>query len=139
MVARTLTVDGKPTSLLDLGYTTVGLDDNWQDCGQGPNNTFHAADGTPLVNKDRFPDLKAMVSYATAKGVQSGFYTNNCICKEKIPNMGPQAARDLQGDAKLAIDAGFTAVKADGCGPEHALDAWTDAFNKSGVAIELEK
>jgi alpha-galactosidase len=27
------TVDGVPTSLCDLGYCDVGLDDNWQQCG----------------------------------------------------------------------------------------------------------
>ena len=26
--------DGRVMSLKDLGYTDVGLDDNWQDCGQ---------------------------------------------------------------------------------------------------------
>ena len=30
MVERTRLVDGKPASLLDLGYANVGLDDNWQ-------------------------------------------------------------------------------------------------------------
>ena len=34
MTRRTRTVDGNPTSLLDLGYKTVGLDDNWQLCGK---------------------------------------------------------------------------------------------------------
>ena len=30
-------VDGVPTSLCDLGYCDVGLDDNWQQCGHyGP-------------------------------------------------------------------------------------------------------
>ena len=33
-------VDGKPTSLFDLGYTRVGLDDNWQACGTGANGSF---------------------------------------------------------------------------------------------------
>ena len=33
MVARDLSVDGVLTSLSDLGYNDVGLDDNWQECG----------------------------------------------------------------------------------------------------------
>jgi hypothetical protein len=32
LVDRSRTVDGKPTSLADLGYSTVGIDDCWQDC-----------------------------------------------------------------------------------------------------------
>jgi len=38
----------------------------WQACGEGRilNNksSFHAMDGTPVVNKTKFPDLKAMAS-----------------------------------------------------------------------------
>jgi hypothetical protein len=56
-------VDGKPTSLADLGYDSVGIDDGWQACGTGYKGSFHAADGTPLINKTKFPDLKALVSY----------------------------------------------------------------------------
>lgn len=139
MAERKLTVNGKPTSLLDLGYDTVGLDDNWQDCGAGPNNTFHSATGTPLVNTKTFPSLKGMVSYGKSKGLKSGFYSNNCICHEHLPIMGAEATRNLKGDAQLAIDAGFEALKADGCGPEKDLQLWTQLLNASGVAFELEK
>lgn len=37
MVKKTYTVDGKPTSLCDLGYCDVGLDDNWQVCACAVN------------------------------------------------------------------------------------------------------
>ena len=75
MVRRDRNVDGVPTSLCDLGYCDVGLDDNWQQCGgyvtltltltlaltltltltltrYGPHKAlhFHEDDGTPLVN-----------------------------------------------------------------------------------------
>jgi alpha-galactosidase len=45
MVDRSRSVNGVPTSLRDLGYIDVGLDDNWQACGAyGPNKyTFHDA------------------------------------------------------------------------------------------------
>ena len=70
------------SSLLDAGYTTVGLDDAWQDCGAGVNGSFNAADGTPLINKQRFPDLGGMCDYAHSKGLKCGWYLNNCICAE---------------------------------------------------------
>ena len=35
MVSRRRSVDGVPTSLLDLGYTDLGVDDGWQACGAG--------------------------------------------------------------------------------------------------------
>eukprot|EP01043_Picozoa_sp_COSAG02_P081649 COSAG02_NODE_20058_length_850_cov_1.127830_2_plen_53_part_01 len=38
LVDRSRTVDGKATSLLDLGYNRIGLDDAWQDCGKGVNH-----------------------------------------------------------------------------------------------------
>ena len=67
MVRKDRTVDGVPTSLCDLGYCDVGLDDNWQQCGEyGPEKalTWHSEDGTPMVNTQLFPDMKAMTDHA---------------------------------------------------------------------------
>jgi hypothetical protein len=41
--ARNRTVDGKLTSLLDVGYATVGIDEGWEGCGKGVNGTQHDA------------------------------------------------------------------------------------------------
>ena len=40
MADRSRSVNGKPTSLGDI-YGVVGLDDNWQDCGAGPDMRFN--------------------------------------------------------------------------------------------------
>ena len=65
-------------SLLSLGYARVGVDDGWQACGtgraaingtSGGEKSFHAEDGSPLVNKSTFPDLKALVDYGHSKKV----------------------------------------------------------------------
>merc|ERR1719383_1271092 len=40
MARRSRMVDGVPTSLCDLGYCDVGLDDNWQACGAGRATTL---------------------------------------------------------------------------------------------------
>lgn len=50
-------------SLLDFGYASIGLDDNWQACGAGVNGSFHNIDGTPLINTKTFPDMAGMVEY----------------------------------------------------------------------------
>ena len=51
-------MDGVPTSLCDLGYCDVGLDDNWQQCSATRGGLqFHAEDGTPLVNTGTLPPL----------------------------------------------------------------------------------
>jgi len=83
MVARRLTVNGVPTSLLDLGYGDVGLDDAWQKCNSGPGNKgYHNEAGVPIVDTDTFPDLGAMVSHAHSLNLTAGWYSNNCICSE---------------------------------------------------------
>merc|ERR1719502_2548537 len=73
MVSRKRTVDGVPTSLCDLGYCDVGLDDNWQKCGAGADGySFHDSEGNPIVNTERFPDLKAMTTHAHNLGITAG-------------------------------------------------------------------
>lgn len=75
-------VNGKPTSLADLGYIDVGLDDNWQECGAygAAQYTFHDASGYPRINRDRFPNFLEMTDYAHSLGLTAGWYLNNCIC-----------------------------------------------------------
>ena len=83
MVDRSRKVDGKPTSLLDLGFNRIGMDDNWQACGTGINGSFHSASGEPLWNKTRFPNVKAMNAKIHDLGLYTDWYINNCICPEK--------------------------------------------------------
>ena len=68
---RSRLVDGRPTSLLELGYDHIGLDDAWQACGMGINGSFHAADGTPLWDTARFPDVRAMNEKIHQLGLKS--------------------------------------------------------------------
>ena len=88
IVSRARMVDGTPTSLADLGYGRVGLDDGWQACGTGyapagHKPSFHTQDGTPLINASIFPSLKDMVSYGHSKGVKMDMYVLNCICMDE--------------------------------------------------------
>ena len=79
-------VDGKPTSLVDLGFVDAGIDDGWQACYSGPGGVgFHNASGYPIVNTTRFPDLRALTARARALGVRPGWYGNNDGCEEKRP------------------------------------------------------
>ena len=86
--ARTRTVNGKLMSIADLGYSDIGLDDNWQSCGhRGPNQyTYHdPATGAPIVNLGPFPDMKAMTTYAHSLGLTAGWYGNNCSESARQP------------------------------------------------------
>lgn len=135
MAARVFTVDGKPTSLADLGYNDVGLDDNWQLAGSyGPEQyTYHNATGYPQINPARFPDMKAMVDAIHALGLTSGWYGNNCIARDHC-----SADDCFASDVAATIALGFDSTKLDGCGAELDLQKWWDLFEASGKAVMVE-
>jgi hypothetical protein len=56
-------------SLADVGYAGVGIDEGWGGCGFGVNKTQHAANGGPVINKYRFPDMEKLVKYGHDAGV----------------------------------------------------------------------
>jgi len=124
MVRRDRLVDGVPTSLCDLGYCDVGLDDNWQQCGSygAEGYTYHDEQGNPIVNTHRFPSFKNMTSYAHALGLTSGWYGNNCICQDKKT----AASKFYAGDVKALREYGFDSIKLDGCGAQVDLQLWDD-------------
>ena len=74
MASRSRMVDGKPTSLLDLGYNNCGLDDGWQKCGAGVYGSFHDAQGKPVVDTDKFPNMTAMTEHGHRLGLRVGWY-----------------------------------------------------------------
>ena len=122
MAAMDAMVDtSRGPSLASLGYTDVGLDDAWQKCGSyGPNNyTYHAADGTPQVNTDKFPSLSALTAHAHALNLTAGFYGNNCMCHDHCTDMLCFAA-----EVNMVIDSGFDSVKLDGCGAQENVELW---------------
>lgn len=144
LASRSRLVDGKPTSLADLGFGRMGIDDGWQACGTGFQQSFHAKDGTPLVNKSIFPDLKAMVSYGHSKGVKMEWYSINCNCMDTytIQRYSDKdwSARVYAAEIKLVQDAGFDGVKIDNCGDDQGIGftMMVDAINKSGRPLLIE-
>ena len=136
MVNRGRTVDGTATSLCDLGYCDVGLDDNWQKCGSYGEKkyTFHTDDGIPVVNTEIFPDMKSMTDKAHSLGLTAGWYGNNCICAEKFTDED----KFYEGDVKALIDFGFDGVKLDGCGSQLNLELYDELINATGKAITME-
>jgi alpha-galactosidase len=118
-------------TLLSLGFSDLGVDDGWQDCGAGYNGTFHSDAGSTLVNTSRFADLSDMTGRAQGLGVSMGWYLNNCWCSElgKVPGGHGHALDDL----RLIVRAGFASVKIDGCGPAHGMELWTGALKSVGA------
>lgn len=75
IVDRSRTVNGTRMSLRDVGYADVGLDDCWQQCGTyGPEAwTYHDAEGRPVIDQKKFPDMKAMTSLGHALNLTVGW------------------------------------------------------------------
>jgi alpha-galactosidase len=150
---RSRLVDGSPTSLADLGYSTVGIDDCWQDCTSplSLNGSYHSASGEPLVDVTRFPDgLRGLSDYAAARGIGLGWYGNNCpethgpgrgpkYCSEH-GKLAPDWAPALAGDVKALLAANFSAVKLDnpGCGANSDLVAYYATVNGENGSVVLE-
>ena len=105
--ARTRQVAGMTGkhSLSDLGYNRAGLDDNWQACHTGRNNSFHDDNGMPLINKTLFKNITGMVAYGHSLGLKVGWYDNNCICGEGRLTK-EQVTQDVAGDVKFLTEAG---------------------------------
>jgi alpha-galactosidase len=130
-------LDGK--SIKDLGFTDVGLDDNWQQCKTGVNGSFHAPSGRPIVNLQKFPDMKKMVDYGHGKGLTVGWYGNNCICSEhEFVKDAAFAEKCYAGDVQSTVDFGFDSIKLDGCGEFRDLDKYARLFNASGRRVSIE-
>ena len=135
LVSRKRLVDGKPTSLCDLGYCEVAVDDNWNVCNRDQRLRYHDEEGNPIVNTNRFPNLRELVDKAHRLGLKAGWYANNCLCPEKYTN----ELKFYEGDVKAFMKFGFDSYKTDGCG----VMLNTPLYNKllqaakpSGVLLE---
>ena len=138
MVARTRQVAGKPTSLLDLGYNNVGLDDNWQDCGAGVNGSFHASDGTPLINTKTFPSMGDMTAHGHRLGLRVGWYMNNCICSEHQFTDDAMIRKVMEKSAAAVGSFNFDGLKLDSCSQFNNLTWWASLLNATGRHILIE-
>lgn len=143
MVTKSRMVDGVPTSLCDLGYCDVGLDDNWQTCTKSNKYNFHTDAGSPVVNTDRFPNMAAMTAHAHTLGLTAGMYYNNCICSDNKCGNGNWTGPDTDpkcyvGDVDALVYFGFDSVKLDGCSNQRDLNLWAKLFNESGRSIMIE-
>jgi len=132
MVSRNRSVDGKPTSLCDLGYCSVGLDNNWQK-NAGDKYVYHDNDGNPIVNFDRFPSMANMTALAHSMGLKASWYGNNCENPEKE---APLAM--YKGDVAALTRFGYDGIKLDGCGAEYDLDLWAKLINATGRPVMIE-
>lgn len=135
LTAKNRTVRGRAgsVSLCDLGYCSCGIDEGWEGCGQGINGTQHDAQGNPVINKDRFPDMASLVKYGHSKGLVMGWYENGCACGEH-----KEVEMNYEGDIKNLFSFGFDGVKLDGCGAQRNLTLYAELMKETGKSYLIE-
>jgi len=128
------------STLKDVGYINVGLDDYYQLCHAGAAGSFHNASGYPIIDHTKFPDMKAMTDHAHSLGLRMGWYGNNCGCNEheSVPSWGPGNINHYKGDVQATIDFGFDGIKLDGCGEFRNLTLFAELFNATNKPIMIE-
>ena len=140
LVDESRSVDGVATSLRDIGYNTVGIDDCWQDCLSplSLNGSYHSSTGDPLVDKERFPKgLRALSDYGAKRGIKLGWYGNNCDESSGPGGRGPKYCSEngkletdwplaRKGDVRALLAANFSSIKLDNpnCGANGDLAAY---------------
>ena len=116
------------TTLADVGYRMVGLDEGWEACGVSaarPPFAQHAADGSPTINTTRFPDLSALVQRAHNSGLRIGWYLNGCHCGERT-----EAEANYAGDVRLLTAFGFDGAKLDMCGAQRNMTRYAELLER---------
>mmetsp|Transcript_11909 Transcript_11909/g.26290 ORF Transcript_11909/g.26290 Transcript_11909/m.26290 type:complete len:801 (+) Transcript_11909:884-3286(+) len=127
-------------SLWDYGYKFANLDDCWQACEAGVAGSFHDATGKPLINTQRFPDFRAMTSKAARSGLKPGFYYNNYVCDEPMPEGGiggPTYMLNMRGSVDFLMEHGFKYVKVDSGSVYNDMQLWHDLIEEVGGGDEI--
>ena len=123
-------------SLLQLGYSTIGLDDCYQSC-TGPDGSFHdpEANGAPIINRSKFPSLSDMTAKARALGLRPGFYGDNCHCHQGEKKAG---VTHYVQDVALTLAAGFEGTKIDSCGNQRDMSVYAAQFALRNSSMLVE-
>ena len=126
-------VDGKNTSLRELGYAYVGIDDGWMLCNSGPGGVgYHDAAGNPIIDLKKFPDLKGLGDYIHSQDLKMGWYLNADYCRDLRPD--PKGLKYI-GDVNAIMHYGFDAIKVDEGGTEKNHTRFIELINATGTPI----
>tara|TARA_B110000208_G_C11477777_1_gene324610 strand:+ start:59 stop:592 length:534 start_codon:yes stop_codon:yes gene_type:complete len=125
IAANAMVNKSRGVSLLDVGFVNCGLDDYFQvSDGSGAGGSFHNASGYPIIDRKKFPDMRAMTDHAHSIGLKMGWYGNNCGESEHqnvaswgapvtlgklVFGRGPyyDGVNHYKGDVQATIDFGF--------------------------------
>lgn len=133
LLSKMVPVPGQSNaSLKDFGYTSAGIDEGWEGCGQGINGTQHDAKGNPVINK-KFPDVPSLVEYGHSLGLKVGFYENGCACGEHH-----ELVQNYEGDVRMLKNFNFDGVKLDGCGAQRNMTLYAELMQATGKSYLIE-
>jgi alpha-galactosidase len=125
--------NGGLASLWDVGFKSIGIDEGWECCGCGVDHTQHDAQGNPVIDTNKFPDMGSLVKYGHDHNVKMGWYLNGCACGERTEKM-----INYQGDVRNLAKLGFDSVKLDGCGHQKNMTLYATLMNNTGKTFETE-
>jgi alpha-galactosidase len=140
LVSRDRTVDGKLTSLWDLGFRTAGIDGGWDLCVNvtdqdgDTKKTYHDPTGKPMINTQVFPDMKGLVDFSHERDIKLGWYQNICSCHEK-----EALTRNYEGDITALHELGFDGVKYDRCNVQLNSTLYAELMNATGKSFLIEQ
>jgi alpha-galactosidase len=135
------------SSLFDLGYDEVGMDEGWAGCTAKPgwptgNWAYHRSnpDGSvsPVINSTLFPNMTHLVSTIHQMGLLAGWYLNDCLsyCFELGDKCDDKTCSP--GDVQAWANAGFDSLKLDGCSSQRDIHYWATLLNATGTAALVE-
>eukprot|EP01045_Picozoa_sp_COSAG04_P017545 COSAG04_NODE_1559_length_6350_cov_13.193827_1_plen_210_part_00 len=130
---------GGQSSFAELGFRYVGIDEGWAKCGAGVNGSFHTIGGAPIVDTEKFPDLKQFTTAAHQLGLKAGWYAACDGCTERSWVGAEHIATHMHGTVKAIVDNGFDSVKLDSGSQFNNLTWWAQLLNATGRHILLEK
>lgn len=136
LTAEVWNVQGSMRSLASVGYDSVGIDEGWENCsGTDPNHGLrqHDIQGFPMINTEKFPDMKSLVDYAHSKKTKMGWYLNGCACGERQERL-----LNYQGDIQRLHEFGFDGAKFDGCGAATNMTRYAALMEKTGKTYMVE-
>jgi hypothetical protein len=132
-------------SLLDLGFSDVGLDAGFENCNArkvGGKPAFHGPDGHVLVDEHKFPSgLGALVEYGHKKGLTVSWYGNACACSSEnaySDTTSPTIAEAIAGTVADTVKYKFDGLKLDSCSQFNNMTLWSQEINKTGHPVLLE-
>ncbi len=132
-------------SLASLGYSNLGMDEGWAQCGPWPPGFYQYHNGSsmdgpinPVVDKVKFPDMAGLVELIHSLNLTAGWYLNDCLsyCRSLGDNCSLPAS--FAGDVAAAVGFGFDSIKFDGCSAQRDLDLWSSLLNASGKPVVIE-